>query len=53
MSDFHTLFQSRDALYELVDFVVGFTKVRHIQFHLQRELRPSTLPEHRCQILIA
>jgi len=26
MSDFHTLFQSRDALYELVDFVVGFTK---------------------------
>ena len=28
MSDFHTIFHSRDALDELVDFIVGFTKVK-------------------------
>ena len=27
VSDFHTIFQSKEALYELVDFIVGFVKV--------------------------
>ena len=27
VSDFHTIFQSKEALYELVDFIVGFIKV--------------------------
>ncbi len=27
VTDFHTIFQSKDALLQLVDFIVDFTKV--------------------------
>eukprot|EP00795_Rhopilema_esculentum_P008743 gene8743-14766_t len=30
MSDFHTIFASKEVLYELVDFIVGFTKDKRL-----------------------